>query len=80
MLGVEQHTGVGFAPDVGFPHTDWMLSRFAVDRANAIEKFRRYVDDGATLERRPRNGCTSLRAMPRWRPVRLGKGLTCGDG
>ena len=44
---------VGLASAAAFLTTDWILSRFAVDRANAIEKFRRYVDDGAHIKRSP---------------------------
>jgi putative transposase len=44
---------VGLAPVPAFLETDWTLSRFAVDRANAIEKFRQYVDEGAHIRRSP---------------------------
>ena len=44
---------VGLEAAPAFLHTDWVLSRFAVDRASAIEKYVEYVDAGAQIERSP---------------------------
>ena len=37
---------VGLAPRPAFLHTDWILAQFGVDRASAIERYVRFVDQG----------------------------------
>ena len=44
---------VGLAPRPAFLHTDWILAQFGVDRASAIERYVRFVDEGAHLTRSP---------------------------